>query len=77
MLKYIHNNLKTKSYFNTMSLFQYLQLQPNDPQDDGSVSELDQYTPDEVIDLSQDEDGATLIREWEEITVDLHSASQR
>ncbi len=60
-----------------MSLFQYLQLQPIDPQDDGSVSELDQYTPDEVIDLSQDEDGATLIREWEEITEDLHSASQR
>ncbi len=58
-----------------MSLFQYLQLQPIDPQDDGSVSELDQYTPDEVIDLSQDEDGATLIREWEEITEDLHSAS--
>jgi hypothetical protein len=77
MLKYIHNNLKTKSYFKTMSLFQYLQLQPIDPQDDGSVSELDQYTPDEVIDLSQDEDGATLIREWEEITEDLHSASQR
>lgn len=60
-----------------MSLFQYLQLQPIDPQDDGSVSELDQYTPDEVIDLSQDEDGATLIREWEEITEALHSASQR
>ena len=60
-----------------MSLFQYLQLQPIDPQDDGSVSELDQYTPDEVIDLSQDEDGATLIREWEEITEDLHSAGQR
>lgn len=60
-----------------MSLFQYLQLQPIDPQDDGSVSELDQYTPDEVIDLSQDEDGATLLREWEEITEDLHSASQR
>jgi hypothetical protein len=77
MLKYIHNNLKIKSYFKTMSLFQYLQLQPIDPQDDGSVSELDQYTPDEVIDLSQDEDGATLIREWEEITEDLHSASQR
>lgn len=59
-----------------MSLFQYLQLQPIDPQDDGSVSELDEYNHDEVIDLTQDEDGATLLREWEEITEDLHSVSQ-
>ena len=44
-----------------MSLFQYLQLQPIDPQDDGSVSELDEYEQDEVIDLTQDEDGATLL----------------
>ena len=55
-----------------MSLFQYLQLQPIDPQDDGSVSELDEYEQDEVIDLTQDEDGATLLQEWEEITKDLH-----
>ena len=47
-----------------MSLFQYLQLQPIDPQDDGSVSELDEY--------EQDEDGATLLQEWEQITKDLH-----
>jgi hypothetical protein len=55
-----------------MSLFQYLQLQPIDPQDDGTVSELDEYEQDEVIDLTQDEDGATLLQEWEEITKDLH-----
>ena len=55
-----------------MSLFQYLQLQPIDPQDDGTVSELDAYEQDEVIDLTQDEDGATLLQEWEEITQDLH-----
>ncbi len=55
-----------------MSLFQYLQLQPIDPQDDGSVSELDEYEQDEVIDLTQDEDGATLLQEWEQITKDLH-----
>lgn len=55
-----------------MSLFQYLQLQPIDPQDDGTVSDLDQYEEDEVIDLSQDEDGATLLQEWEEISKDLH-----
>ncbi len=58
-----------------MSVFQYLQLQPIDPQDDGTVSELDQYNEDEVIDLTQDEDGATLLREWEEITEDMHSTS--
>ena len=58
-----------------MSLFQYLELQPIEPQEDGSVSDLDQYNEDEVIDLTQDEDGATLLREWEEITEDLHSTS--
>ncbi|OJU87946.1 hypothetical protein BGO17_03090 [Candidatus Saccharibacteria bacterium 49-20] len=59
-----------------MSLFQYLQLQPIDPQDDGSVSELDTYEQDEVIDLTQDEDGAALLQEWEEITKDLHGNVQ-
>lgn len=60
-----------------MSLFQYLQLQPIDPQDDGSVSDLDQYSEDEVIDLTQDEDGATLLHEWEMIENDLHSTSSK
>lgn len=60
-----------------MSLFQYLQLQPIDPQDDGSVSDLDQYEQDEVIDLTQDEDGEELVREWEEITNDLHSTASK
>ena len=55
-----------------MSLFQYLQLQPIDPHDDGTVSELDTFEQDEVIDLTQDEDGATLLQEWEQITKDLH-----
>jgi hypothetical protein len=59
-----------------MSLFQYLQLQPIDPQDDGTVSELDQYNEDEVIDLTQDEDGEILAREWEEITEALHSGDR-
>lgn len=56
-----------------MSLFQYLQLQPIDPQEDGSVSDLDQYEHDEVIDLTQDEDGTALLAEWEQITNDLHN----
>ncbi len=60
-----------------MSLFQYLQLQPIDPQDDGTVSDLDQYNEDEVIDLTADEDGETLIQEWEQITNDLHSTADK
>lgn len=56
-----------------MSLFPYLQLQPIDPQDDGSVSDLDQYEEDEVIDLSGDEDGESLLQAWETITEDLHA----
>jgi len=59
-----------------MSLFQYLQLQPIDPQDDGTISDLDQYDEDEVIDLTQDEDGATLLSEWEAIEKDLHGTSK-
>lgn len=59
-----------------MSLFQYLQLQPIDPQDDGTVSPLDEYAEDEVIDLTQDEDGEVLAREWEEITEALHAGDR-
>ncbi len=55
-----------------MSLFKYLQLQPVDPHDDGTVSELDAYAEDEVIDLSRDEDGDTLARKWDEMTESLH-----
>ncbi|MGV9002315.1 MAG: hypothetical protein ACOH18_05175 [Candidatus Saccharimonadaceae bacterium] len=55
-----------------MSVFQYLQLQPIDPQDDGTISDLDQYTEDEVIDLSQDEDGETLMRKLDEMAADIH-----
>jgi hypothetical protein len=58
-----------------MSLFNYLQLQPIDPQDDGTVSDLDQYEADEVIDLSEDADGEALIREWDEIERDLHGGA--
>lgn len=55
-----------------MSLFPYLQLQPIDPQEDGTVSDLDKYEEDEVIDLSSDTDGETLVQEWEAIVNDLH-----
>lgn len=55
-----------------MSLFEYLQLQPIDPQEDGTVSELDQYEEDEVIDLTQDEDGEELVRKFEQMSKDFH-----
>jgi hypothetical protein len=56
-----------------MTLFPYLQLQPIDPQDDGTISDLDKYEEDEVIDLTSDTDGETLEREWDEITNDMHN----
>lgn len=60
-----------------MTFYKYLQLQPIDPQDDGSLSELDFFEQDEVIDLNQETDGEELLRDWEEITNDLHSAHSR
>ncbi|NCO10315.1 hypothetical protein GW930_00190 [Candidatus Saccharibacteria bacterium] len=56
-----------------MTLFQYLQLQPVDSQDDGSVSDLDQYEEDETLDLTQDIDEETLDEEWERVLKDMHS----
>lgn len=55
-----------------MTLFSYLQLQPIDPQDDGTLSELDQYEQDETFDLSSDPDGETLDQQWSEITASLN-----
>ena len=55
-----------------MSLFEYLQLQPIDPREDGSVSEFDQYAEDETFDLSRDEDSATLIEKLEAMAEDFH-----
>jgi len=55
-----------------MSLFEYLQLQPVEPTEDGTISELDQYAEDEIIDLSHDEDGEELMRRFDEWNSDLH-----
>lgn len=55
-----------------MSLFEFLELQPIDPQEDGSISELDQYRQDDVIDLSNDEDGDSLAASWGAIVRDMH-----
>lgn len=55
-----------------MTDYKYLQLQTIDPQDDGTISDLDQYEADETIDLSVDADGEALANEWDEILHDLH-----
>ncbi len=55
-----------------MSLYQYLQLQPVDPQDDGSVSDLDEYQQDDTIDLTQDIDEETLETNLNLILKDMH-----
>lgn len=54
-----------------MSIFNYLQLQPVDPKDDGTVSDLDQYDQDETIDLSADIDEQVLEATWERVIEDL------
>jgi len=56
-----------------MSILPYLQLQPVDPQDDGSLSDLDAYDQDETIDLQQDIDEQTLDESWDRIVKDLES----
>ncbi len=54
-----------------MSIFNYLQLQPVDPKNDGSVSDLDEFQHDEVIDLTEDIDEATLDASWNAVIDDL------
>ena len=58
-----------------MSVFQYLELQPIEPQEDGTISELDQYELDDTIDLSQDEDGETLVEKIDMMLRDMHESA--
>ncbi len=58
------------------TVFHYLQLQPVDPQDDGSVSDLDQYTQDETIDLTEEFEGAEIMQAWDKIEQDMHAGSK-
>lgn len=55
-----------------MTQLQYLQLQPVEPNDDGtSSSPLDDYVHDDTIDLSDDVDANTLEMSWQEIVNDI------
>lgn len=56
-----------------MSVYQYLQLQPVDPQDDGTISDLDEYQHDETIDLSEETEGEEIVHAWEELEQAMHS----
>jgi hypothetical protein len=60
-----------------MSIYNYLQLQPVDPQDDGTVSDLDEYAQDETIDLTQDIDEQPLDEAWNRITEDFKSDPEK
>ena len=54
-----------------MSIFNYLELQPVEPNDDGQVSDLDTYDQDEVINLQEDIDELTLENGWDQVIKDL------
>ena len=54
-----------------MSILNFLQLQPVDPTDDGTVSPLDDYQHDDVINLEEELDEAVLDQEWEAVLNDL------
>ncbi len=60
-----------------MSLFSYLQLQPIDPQDDGTISDLDQFKADETFDLTQDPNGDDLAQAWDKISDSIHTGSEK
>ena len=48
-----------------MSILQFLQLQPVDTTDDTTVSPLDEYQHDEIIDLNEEIDEAAFSLKWE------------
>jgi len=54
-----------------MSILQFLQLQPVDPTTDGTVSPLDDYQHDEIIDLDEEIDENILDQEWDAVINDL------
>ena len=54
-----------------MSILHFLQLQPVDPQDDGTKSDLDIFEEDEQIDLQHDIDEQELDNAWDNILKDI------
>ncbi len=60
-----------------MPIFNYLQLQPVDPKDDGSVSDLDSFDQDETIDLNEDIDEQQLEAFWQKAVEDLSTDPEK
>ena len=60
-----------------MSILNYLQLQPVDPQDDGTISALDDYAQDDTIDLNEDIDEQALDEAWDKIENDFKSDPEK
>ena len=60
-----------------MPIFNYLQLQPVDPKDDGTVSDLDAYEQDDTIDLNEDIDEQQLEAFWQAAVKDLESDPEK
>lgn len=60
-----------------MSILNYLQLQPVDPTDDGTISPFDQYDQDETIDLTEDIDDSVLEQAWDTVINDFHEDPEK
>lgn len=58
-----------------MSVYEYLQLQPLEPQEDGTISDLDKFEIDETIDLTEEAEGAEIIQAWDRLSKDMHENS--
>jgi len=59
-----------------MSILNYLQLQPVEPTDDGTISPLDEYEQDETIDLNADIDESVLDQAWDMVLNDQDDADK-
>lgn len=58
-----------------MSVYEYLQLQPLEPQEDGTISDLDKFEIDETIDLTEEAEGTEIIQAWDRLSKDMHENS--
>jgi len=54
-----------------LNILKYLQLQPLEPTDDGTLSPLDEYEQDETLDLDHEVDGSVLTEEWASVINEL------
>lgn len=60
-----------------MSVYNYLKLQPVDPQEDGTVSTLDQFQEDETFNLDEESESIDIVTAWENLEHDMHETSNK